>query len=78
MVWLALGGNEITDQGAEHLAIALQPQQTSQREEGKESRGFIERMEGDGEQGVVGKGEGMGEKQRGNKNMMGAMYKCGT
>ncbi len=27
LVWLALGGNEITDKGAEHLSIALKAQQ---------------------------------------------------
>ena len=26
LVWLALGGNQITDRGAEHLAIALRAQ----------------------------------------------------
>ena len=29
LVWLGLGGNEITDRGAEHLAIALKAQHTS-------------------------------------------------
>ena len=26
LVWLGLGGNEITDRGAEHLAVALKAQ----------------------------------------------------
>lgn len=29
LVWLGLGGNEITDRGAEHLAVALKAQHTN-------------------------------------------------
>ena len=29
LAWLALGGNQITDKGAQHLAVALSPQRTN-------------------------------------------------
>ena len=29
LVWLGLGGNEITDRGAEHLAVALKAQHSN-------------------------------------------------
>ena len=55
LVWLALGGNQITDRGAEHLAVALKLQYTIREDplqgEGEGSTG------GEGRKGRGGKGE---------------------
>ena len=58
LVWLALGGNQITDRGVEHLAVALKLQHTIREDplqgEGEGSTGGEtgeerERRKGEGE-----------------------------
>ena len=57
LVWLALGGNQITDRGAEHLAVALKLQHTIREDP----------LQGEGE-GSTGAGGGKGRRaERGGR-----------
>ena len=61
LVWLALGGNQITDRGAEHLAVALKLQYTIREDplqgEGEGSTGGETGEERERRKGRGGKGE---------------------
>ena len=60
LVWLALGGNQITDRGVEHLAVALKLQHTI--------RDDPLQGEGEGSTGAGGKGgRGGGRKGEGEE-----------
>ena len=65
LVWLALGGNQITDRGVEHLAVALKLQHIIREDPlqgGEGSTGVVrERRKGEG--GGKGRGEERGGRE---------------
>ena len=61
LVWLALGGNQITDRGAEHLAVALKLQHIIREDP----------LQGEGEGGSGGGRMGRRRRRGGDKGWEG-------
>ena len=68
LVWLALGGNQITDRGAEHLAVALKLQHTIREDP----------LQGEGEGSTGGETGEERERRKGEGGISGEVRKIGV